>query len=587
MSRARKRTSPLSGALGRFKPAARDAGAAESPWASPAVEAQPGPGAEAEAEGGRDGSDPSAQVPEPRAERTSRRRLRPGTPARGLPRRRRPGSGAQRTGASGAGALTQGALGKVVDVATVVAGNRYGVAALILVAVSALYGAAALTRPGEPSELRGASVPVEAALVACPAAEQAARLSLVSGGEGEGTASVTALDGKAVAEVPAASALFTGEVKRGTALAVRADGGVAAGLEAAQTVVGKRGISSVPCTAPATEHWFVTPGPGAGGLELHVTNVDDVPATIDLDAVSDDGSLDTTDGKALDVPAHGTRVIKIGETLDGLGMIASDVRVLTLRVTATSGRVAAAVRADAGSKGADWATATAEPATRVIVPGVPGGGGRRTLYVGVPGGQDAQVKIRALTADGAFAPEGQDVLDVPARTVIPLDLEAALGGRPAAIELTSTRRIVAGFAAIGADLALGGAGTPLDGGTSALGAAPAPARGTGAQKAREAASLVLTAPGKAATVRVVPLTDSGAGTATEVEIPAGRTVEIPLDAPAVRVIPLPGSGPVYGTRIITTRTGQREQVATIRTLAAAPLTVTLPPVSDSLTSVVP
>ncbi|GAB2848573.1 hypothetical protein GCM10022221_54920 [Actinocorallia aurea] len=555
MSRARKRISPLSGALGRRRAAVEETALPE-----------PVPSTSEE------GAEPVAEVPEPRV--GTRRAARAGAPTRRLPRRlpRRPAAG--------------GALDKVVDVATVVAGNRYGVAALILVAVAALYGAAALTRPGAPAELKGTSVPITTALAACPTAEQTARLSVVSGGEGEGAGSVTSLDGKSVADLPAPSKLYTGEAKRGAALEVRADGAAAAGLEAAQTVAGKRSLASVPCTAPATEHWFVTPGPGAGALDLHVTNVDDVPATIDLEAVSDDGSLDTTDGKSLDVPARSTRIIKIGQSLDGLGMIAADVQVLALRVTATGGRVAAALRADAGAKGADWATATAEPATRVIVPGVPGGSGKRTLYVGAPGNRDAKVRIRVLTADGPSAPEGQETLDVPARTVIPLDLEAALGGRPAAIELTANRQILAGFAATGFELALGAAGTPLDGGTSALGAAPATAGAEGVRKPREAATLLLTAPDKAAKIQITPMTAAGPGTATRLDIPAGRTIEIPLDTPAVRVTPLPGSGPVYGTRVLTIKSGQREQL-TVRTLTPAPLEAALPPVSDTLTAVIP
>ncbi|MDX6744611.1 DUF5719 family protein [Actinocorallia sp. A-T 12471] len=564
MSRGKKRT-PLGGGLGRRRATGgRGRRPAEATWLNP--EAPASEDVTPEDDGvTRIGSGPRAKTAEPgEAEGVS-------MAARG-------------------GAFAKVVFDKVLDVATIVAGNRYGVAASILVAVAALYGSAALTRPGEPSALKGATVPVGTALAACPAAEQTARLSVVSGGEGQGSASVTALDGKAegkaVADVPTASALFTGEVKRGSALVVRAEGAVAAGLEAAHTVAGKKGLASAPCTAPSTEHWFVTPGPGAGPLELHVTNVDDVPATIDLDAVSDDGSLDTTDGKSLDVPAHGTRVIKIGESLEGLGMIASDVDVLALRVTATSGRVAAAVRADVGARGADWATPTAEPALRAIVPGVPGGSGKRTLYVGAPGGSDARVTIRAITAEGAFVPEGQDVLDVPARTVIPLDLESSLGGRPATIELTSNRKIVAGFASGGYDLALGGAGIPLDGGTSALGAVVPASGSSGAKKSREAARIVLTAPEKDAVVRVVPLTASGPGTPTEVKIPAGRTVEVPLTEGAVRVTPLAGSGPVYGARLLSLKAGQREQL-TVRTLFPAPLEIVLPPVSGSLTSVVP
>ncbi|MCD0451193.1 DUF5719 family protein [Actinocorallia sp. API 0066] len=357
-------------------------------------------------------------------------------------------------------------------------------------------------------------------------------------------------------------------------------------MEAAHTVVGKRGVESAPCTAPGTEHWFVTPGPGDGPLDLHVTNVDDAPASVDLEAISDDGSLDTTDGKALEIPPRSTRVIGIGETLDGLGPIASDARVMALRVTATSGRVAAAVHADAGRRGLDWATAAAPPARHVIVPGVPGGSGTRTLFVGTPSRDDARVEIRVITADGVFAPEGQGLLDVPAGTVIPVDLEAALGGKPAAVELRSTKPLVAGLAAGGYDLGLGASAVPLDGGTTAVGALPAAGATRVKAAARETASVVLTAPERDAVVEITPLVP-GQGAPAEVRIPAGRTVEVPFTATAVRIVPKAGSGPVYGARVLTVKAGQRRDHRTVRTLVPAPLEIRLPPVSDSLTSVIP
>ncbi|MEO3786627.1 DUF5719 family protein [Actinocorallia sp. B10E7] len=467
------------------------------------------------------------------------------------------------------------ALGGALQAFGRFAAHRYGTAALILLAAAALYGVTGISRPGPAPAHRGAVVPVEEALAVCPDAAKA-RVAVASTGEGAGKAvvrdplgkTVTTLDGPgtAWASTPAQTA------KRKGPLVVDATGARAEGLTAFQTTQDKRSLSGTRCAEPGTDHWFVTPGPGEGTVDLHLTNADEVPATVDVHAISDEGSLTTTDGKSLEVPGQASRVVKIGRSPEGLGVIAAGTGVIALRVTATGGRVAAAVRTSLGGRGVDWVPATAGPSRELVLPGVPAGGGRRTLYVGAPGDADARVKIKVITEDGVFAPEGQDTLDVPADTVIALDLETSLGGRAAAVVLTSGRELVAGLQAGGDDVSYGAAAEPLGPGATVA-------------DARKGSTLLLTAPEGAARVRVTPLGTAGAEAPQEVRLEAGRTVEVPVAAEAVRIEPLPGSGPVYGARFLIVKSG-RFRTATLLALGPAPERIRLPAVGGSLTAVV-
>jgi len=192
--------------------------------------------------------------------------------------------------------------------------------------------------------------------------------------------------------------------------------------------------------------------------------------------------------------------------------------------------------------------------------------------VGVPGEVDAEVRIKVITEDGVFAPEGQDTLDVPAGTVVSLDLETSLGGRAAAVVLASGQELVAGLQAGGDDVSFAAATRPLGSGTTVA-------------DARKGSTLLLTAPETAARVRVTPLGATGAEAPQEVRLEAGRTVEVPVAAEAVRIEPLPGSGPVHGARFLTVRSGGF-RTATLLALGPAPGSIRLPAVGGSLTAVV-
>ncbi|MFA1551595.1 DUF5719 family protein [Actinomadura chokoriensis] len=472
-------------------------------------------------------------------------------------------------------------------------GMRYATAALMLVAVAALYGAATLSRPGEASE-KGRAAPLTHAVMVCPGHE-GGRLAVQSTSQkGGGRVDMTPTKGGS----PLASTTESGkgwekDTKSGEdSYTLRATGGIAAGLEAEQTTHwsggADRGLAGARCATPGTDLWFMGPGPvSADELDLYLTNVDGQPASVNLSALSGEGPLDTPEGRATPVAPYTTRVVKIGDSAEGLGDIVRSAADLALRVQTTSGRVAASLRVRIGEKkGIEWLPQSREPATSVLVPGVPGGSGQRRLLVSVPGEADARIKVQVITSGGAFAPQGQDVLDAPAKTVTSVPLTGALSGKAAAVRLVADRPILAGFAASrGADVAYGTATAPL--------AASGP--GVVADN-RFDSSLVLTAPSGAASVQVTTVNAAGRSEPQEIDIPAGRTVESKLTAPGQNaeggtaygaVITLkPGSAPVYASRTLAKGKGDG-YLFTVLPIVPAPTTVHLPDTADSQTALIP
>lgn len=486
---------------------------------------------------------------------------------------------------------------RLVSLAVHLLRYRYLTAALFLLAALSLYGAAALSRPsGEPAAA-GTRTPVTKAVLACPASGDGGISVLTPPGPGGGgRAEVSSTkDGAAVASITRAGAPWSQDLEKGPdAYAIRGQGALAAGLQAEWTAYdGKgddRGLAATRCTEPGTDLWFVGPGPlDAERLDLYLTNVDSRPATVDLTALSGEGPLDTVDGRGTPVGPNSTRIVRIGDGPEGLGEIVNTAQVMALRVRATTGRVAAAVRARMGDgKGEDWLPVAGAPATSLTVPGVPGGPGGRRLLVAVPGQDDAHVRVQVLTATGSFAPEGQDTLVAPAGTVTPLALERALSGKAAAVRLVSDRPIVAGFTAErGDDVGYGAAASPL-----------AEAGGVVADN-RFGTSVLLTAPDRAATVRVTTVDGQGrAGGPQQVRIAAGRTVEVRPAAPAgagsgedsdagfgVVIVPLPGSGPVHAARVM--ETGRDDRLFTVLPVVPAVTTLLLPPVVDTQGALIP
>jgi hypothetical protein len=488
------------------------------------------------------------------------------------------------------------AAGRAPRIGLTIIGHRYGVTLLVLLALAATYGAAQLSRPSQPAKAaQGTRRAVQTAVVACPSAAGARTTTVALPGEDRGGRVDVApiAGGAALGGLNGPGAAWTG-TQAGGPVVVRASGAPAAGLETEQSTANKtgddRGVAALSCPQPGTDLWFLGPGPAtAKTIELYLSDVDDQAASVDVEALSDNGPLDTTDGRGTSVEPHSSRLINIGQGPEGLGTIVDTAQVLALHVRARVGRVAASVRVrtDKG-KGVDWVPLAAAPAGQVVIPGIPGGDGRRTLLIAVPGQADAKVKVQVITSAGTYAPGGQDTLAAPARSVTTLPLDGALSGKPAAVRLVADRPILAGFALTrGTDVAYGTATAPLVAGGPA-GPVAEDRYGTGPQGAADS-TILITAPAKDATVRLTAITAQGvAANPQDVRVAAGRTLEVRPAAPAgagegfsVMVGPRPGSGPVYAARVLTIDKG-----ITVLPIFPAAGQVIVPPVADSMTSLV-
>ncbi|WP_165965945.1 DUF5719 family protein [Actinomadura sp. 7K534] len=471
---------------------------------------------------------------------------------------------------------------------------RYATAALVLVALASLYGAATFSRPGEASE-SGREAFVTTAVMVCPGHE-GGRLAMQSLPDRKGGGSVAMTPTKGGPALGAMSAPGQGweeSTKTGEdSYTLRATGAMAAGLEAEQTTHWDggpdRGLAGTRCAAPGTDHWFMGPGPdSADELDLYLTNVDGQPAFVDLTALSGEGPLESVDGRGIRVDPYTTRVVKIGESAEGLGDVVKSAADLGLRVRTSTGRVAASVRVRVGEKkGIEWLPRSHAPAKSLIVPGVPDGSGARRLLVAVPGEADAQIRVQVITTEGTYNPQGREIVDAPAGSVTSVALDRALLGKAAAVRLLADHPVIAGFAAErGADVAYGTATPPLTESGPGIVA-----------DNRFDSALLVSAPAGAATVQVRTLNAGGASAPKDIKIPAGSTVRAGLEAPAgsggedaaygVVIVPKPGSGPVHASRVLAKGKGGG-YLFTVLPIIPARTTIHLPDTADSQTALIP
>src|SRR5262249_56562550 len=121
-------------------------------------------------------------------------------------------------------------------------------------------------------------------------------------------------------------------------------------------------------------------------------------------------------------------------------------RVVALNVTTSVGQVAAAVlETSSGAQPGVWLPPAQAPATSQVLPGLPGAVGPRQLYIAVPGGDNAQVKVTAVTARGSYQPTGRSGINPPGGAAVSVTL-ASLGGIAAAIQISSHEPVSAPIA---------------------------------------------------------------------------------------------------------------------------------------------
>lgn len=364
--------------------------------------------------------------------------------------------------------------------------------------------------------------------------------------------------------------------------AVAATGQMAEGFEAEQANAAGMGV--VTCTHPGSDMWFVGTGAaeGASSITLYLMNTGNLPATANVTMLTDAGEqagLNT----GITIAPHQLVAQPIAPFVKGSAALA-------LHVQTSSGQVASSVWEDGGSGGA-WLPQAAAPATSLVIPGLTVASSAARLFVTVPGSADALVKVVAFTAQGRFTQFGTTPVDAPAGATSSFAL-SSLGASAAGLELTSNMPIVAAVQVPG-------------NGIGSFTTAVPPVTEQGIVAGNPATSgltvgLVLTAPAGAARATVAVIGAAGSqpeagGGQQAVTVPAGHTVAVAVPRPrnsrqpfAIVITPAAGSGPLYAARVVTAGTGGLSApVTSLLPVPNAPTVITLPPVQNAYTAVLP
>ncbi|WP_418957391.1 DUF5719 family protein [Streptomyces tritici] len=303
----------------------------------------------------------------------------------------------------------------------------------------------------------------------------------------------------------------TAEANGGAAPALvgTATGTLAPGWTTQQTTVvpagGARGLLGVTCTAPDTDVWFPAASTAKGRQDyVHLTNPDDTAAVADIELYGPAGKLKSVLTEGISVPARSSVPVLLS-TLTAEPPTAD----VTVHVTTRTGRVGAVVRAADDKIGSDWLPSSADPAPTVVLPGIPGDATGVRLVAYAPGEDDAELKVEFVGASGTIVPAGGESLTVKSGMTAALDLPNLTRGEAGALRLTpadpkrptpvvAALRVVRGK---GADQELG----------FVQATAPLTTRGTAADNRASGSTLLLTAPGESAQVKVTASAGSGGG----------------------------------------------------------------------------
>jgi hypothetical protein len=480
-------------------------------------------------------------------------------------------------------------------------------AGVVLLALGAIAGAAQLAGPAAPGGDHAAMAPqqvaVSSATRACPPVSGggSGTVAFIAGspaaspsGPGQAELAPLPLAGAALRTLSPVRATEAGTLsmlttpaaqsaskKPATVLAgwsVTATGTMAQALEAEEAT--SAGLASVRCGEPGSDIWFVGPGRqgGAAQIQLDLMNIDALPASVDVNVITDAGAVQAGDDTGITVPPHQTVTESLSSMADGASVVAIEVRT-------SIGRVAADVSESSSHGGtASWLPSTTAPSTQLVIPGVPPSGGTAGLYIVVPGTANARISVLAITAQGQHQPFGSQAVDLPgdSASYVPL---TPLGG-PAALELTANVPVAAAVLVPGSGLgAFTAATAPIS--EQAVVAGNTTGSGLGV-------TVALSAPVGPARVRLTELAGAAGATGSQVvTVAAGHTLTVPAALPrgaqrgsafAVVITPLAGSGPLYAARVETR--GPNTVVSIIPAVSAL-TTITLPPVRDSYDAISP
>jgi hypothetical protein len=309
-----------------------------------------------------------------------------------------------------------------------------------------------------------------------------------------------------------------------------------------------RGLVSLPCPIPGTDFWLTGADGRVGYLDwLYLVNPGTEVANVSVSGWSLHGGLSLPRLQGFTIPAGRAVAVPVGSFAPDQGLV-------SLHVRSNSGQITAAVldRRLSGLRpnGTDWIPPGQPPATSQVVPGYVGGPGARAVEVTNPGPVDATVKVKIVTAQGAFAPAGHPQLVVRSHHTVSVDLADSFRGLGGAVALDSDQPILAaGYSkvtAAGRDMFPDLQWQPSAAALSGPAGLP-----SNAPPFRQTSRVFFAAPTTAAEVRVV-----GRDGSRLIKIPAGRMVpaDVRDDLGGTGLAPLRfelvSGGPVYLSRTL-------------------------------------
>ena len=385
-------------------------------------------------------------------------------------------------------------------------------------------------------------VPLAAATLVCPPLPAAAAgldmagLPVPPAGGGWNSAP---LSGPGSTTSPATGAGTIPARPGGTTFA--ATGPAAAGLSLQQiAAVPGPAIAATNCTGPSADPRYFLGASGSVGVTdtLQLVNPDPSPAVADVTVWTAAGQLSAPAGQGIQVPAGSRVQLPVAD-------LAPDASTVALEVAVRVGRLTSAVVDQPAGAGTDYLPVQQAPAEQVVLPGFPGGTGRRLLYLADPGAASAAVSVRVISGSSNFIPSGMQSLQVAAGTVAGIDLSRSLPG-PGAVIVTSDAPILATGVFRSSDLAWVGPARRISGPTPFAVPGPAPfaaVRRPPGGLARLSTTIIALAPGPAA---VLTVSGVGGNPTRTFTVPAGSTSAFlaPVGPGGIDVVRASG-GPVY------------------------------------------
>jgi hypothetical protein len=209
--------------------------------------------------------------------------------------------------------------------------------------------------------------------------------------------------------------------------------------------------------------------------------------------------------------------------------------------------------------GGDWLTASADPAGRQVLPGIPKDASDVRLIAFTPSDDDADLKIGLASPDGLITPAGHETVHVKSGMTTAVDLGDITRGEAGSLVLTPTDQTVPVVAAL---QVVRGKGEQKE--MAFIPAVhPVGARATSADNSAKGTTLALTAPTGTATVKVTASAGSEGGTPVTktYTIKAGTTQDVDAPAPAglkgtyALTVEAVSGAPVYAARTLAATEG--------------------------------